>query len=64
MARRIEITIDSSKCQKEGICISSCFQGVFEKIDGVITVVHPEKCIFCKSCVMCCPMKAIKAEEQ
>ena len=59
MIPRIEI--DHQTCDKEGLCVQVCAEGVFEKEDkkSVPNVAHPERCFFCGQCVAVCPGDAI-----
>ena len=56
-----KITIDQEKCDKEGLCIRVCADGIFERKDkkSFPTVVHPERCSLCGQCIAVCPSDAI-----
>jgi nitroreductase/NAD-dependent dihydropyrimidine dehydrogenase PreA subunit len=56
-----EIEIDHKKCDREGLCVRVCAEGIFERKDkgAVPDIVHPEKCSFCGQCIAVCPSDAI-----
>jgi len=55
------IKINHDVCDKEGLCVSVCLTGVFEKADAdsFPVVAHPEECYYCGHCVSVCPGGAI-----
>jgi len=59
MIHRIEINPET--CDKEGLCVRVCADGVFEKEDKTSfpIVAHPERCFLCGQCVAVCPGDAI-----
>ena len=59
MIPKIEINPDS--CDKEGLCVRVCADGVFEQEDrdSFPVAAHPEKCFFCGQCVAVCPGDSI-----
>ena len=56
-----KIEIDHKKCDREGLCVRVCAEGIFEREDkkAVPIIVHPEKCFFCGQCLAVCPSDAI-----
>ena len=59
------ITIDRSRCKKDGLCASVCPDGVFvqrEKLT-IPELVDKERCIACGHCVAICPQDAIYHSE-
>jgi len=55
------ITIDRSRCKKDGLCASVCPDGIFvqrEKLT-IPELVDKERCIACGHCVAICPQDAI-----
>lgn len=62
------ITIDSTKCAGDGVCVDICPVSVLSvnDIDGKkIAVVSgdPEECLGCTSCVVECEHQAIEVTE-
>jgi nitroreductase/NAD-dependent dihydropyrimidine dehydrogenase PreA subunit len=59
MIPRIEI--DHETCDKEGLCVQICADGVFEKESGdsFPVAAHPMNCSLCGHCVAVCPGDAI-----
>lgn len=57
------LIIDQKKCQKDGICFSTCPVGaVILKEDGSYEV-DPDVCMECYSCMNICPAEAIYEAE-
>ena len=59
------ITIDRSRCKKDGICTKVCPKGIFvqrEKLT-IPELVDEEGCIACGQCVAICPQSAIYHSE-
>jgi nitroreductase/NAD-dependent dihydropyrimidine dehydrogenase PreA subunit len=56
-----KIEIDHVTCDKEGLCVRVCADGVFEQEDrdSFPVAAHPEKCFFCGQCVAVCPGDSI-----
>lgn len=52
-------------CVGCGACVAVCpiKPSVFDLIDDVSVVVHPELCIDCGMCVTICPVEAIAKEK-
>jgi ferredoxin len=59
------IDIDLKKCDKEGLCVMVCWEGVLEQADkdSFPKVSLPEMCISCGHCVAVCPSSAITISE-
>jgi NAD-dependent dihydropyrimidine dehydrogenase PreA subunit len=57
------VTVDKSKCDGDGTCVSVCPQQVFVLADGKADPVNMSECIFCMTCVENCPQKAITVTE-
>jgi NAD-dependent dihydropyrimidine dehydrogenase PreA subunit len=59
-----EPTIDPEKCTNCGNCLDFCSNGVFEQIDGLLTVVKPLNCVVgCSACQKICPSGALRFPE-
>ena len=59
----VKITVDTNKCNGDGICVDVCPSGVFElNADGKSVPVNPDECIECMACVDQCPENAITVE--
>jgi nitroreductase/NAD-dependent dihydropyrimidine dehydrogenase PreA subunit len=59
------ITIDHSRCKKDGLCTRVCPQGIFiqrEKL-AIPELVDEEGCIVCGHCLAICPQGAISHSE-
>ena len=59
------ITIDRSRCKKDGLCARVCPKGIFvqrEKLT-IPELVDKERCIACGHCVAICPQGAIGHSE-
>ena len=56
-----KIEINHEKCDKEGLCVRVCVEGIFEQSEQhtVPIITHPERCFFCGHCVAVCPGNAI-----
>ncbi|MGH4138492.1 ATP-binding protein [Clostridium sp.] len=63
MKRNI-ISIDESKCNGCGICISGCHEGAIELIDGKAKLISDEYCDGLGDCLPQCPTDAIKIVER
>ena len=55
------ITIDRSRCKKDGLCASVCPKGIFVQREKrtIPELVDKERCIECGHCVAICPHGAI-----
>lgn len=59
----LTIKIDYDKCNECGECVEACIYGVFELLDNIPIVSHPENCIFnCGKCENKCAANAIAVE--
>jgi len=56
-----KIEINQETCDKEGLCVLVCMDGVYEQEDrdSFPVVAHPEKCYMCGHCIAVCPGDAI-----
>lgn len=63
MIRNI-ITIDESKCNGCGLCITACHEGAIELIDGKAKLVDEAYCDGLGDCLPQCPTGAIKIEKR
>lgn len=53
-------TLDKTRCVECKKCLEFCPFGVYELVDGAVTVVHPHHCKNnCPACARQCPTKAI-----
>ncbi len=53
-------TLDKSRCIECRKCLEFCPFGVYEMVDGAVTVVHPHHCKNnCPACARHCPTQAI-----
>ena len=60
-----EITIDTERCKKDGICAKVCPKRIFvqrEKL-SIPELVNEETCIACGQCVAICPQGAVSHSE-
>ncbi len=57
----LAITINAEICDKEGLCVLTCIENIFEQSDRktLPTIVHPEACFSCGQCLAICPSDAI-----
>ncbi|MBZ9685059.1 4Fe-4S binding protein [Clostridium estertheticum] len=58
--KRDIISIDESKCNGCGICISGCHEGAIELVDGKAKLISDEYCDGLGDCLPQCPTDAIK----
>ncbi len=60
-----KIEINQGTCEKEGLCVRVCAEGVFEQADqdSFPIAAHPESCSFCGHCLAVCPRDAITHHE-
>ena len=63
MIRQI-ITIDESKCNGCGLCVSACHEGAIELIDGKAKLMRDDYCDGLGNCLPVCPTGAISFEER
>jgi len=56
-----KIVIDLETCDREGLCVRVCAEGIFERKEkGTVPgIVYPEKCSLCGQCIAVCPSDAI-----
>ena len=56
------ITIDRSRCKKDGLCASVCPKGIFVQREKrtIPEEVDKDRCIACGHCVAICPQDAIR----
>ncbi len=59
MKLRIKIYLSKELCTKCGLCIRYCPTETFILEEGEIKI-REERCIYCRSCEVLCPEKAIK----
>jgi len=57
---RFEIQVDVSKCIGCGQCVSACINEVYELVGGKSVPKRPENCVYCRACIVKCPVNAIK----
>jgi len=55
--QNVKTVIDTTKCNKCGVCLRSCFYDAI-KLTKVGAVINPEKCDVCGMCVEVCPTLA------
>jgi nitroreductase/NAD-dependent dihydropyrimidine dehydrogenase PreA subunit len=55
------VEINQELCDKEGLCVMVCIEGIFEQADkeSFPVVDHPERCWLCGHCVAVCPGDSI-----
>jgi NAD-dependent dihydropyrimidine dehydrogenase PreA subunit len=65
-----KVTVDYSKCDGDGTCVSVCPVSVYEiqkkpefNNDPRAVPVNADACIVCRACETQCPTQAIKIEE-
>jgi len=52
-------TLDRTKCNGCGLCVSICYCGALVMIENVITVIESRACVWCTQCEAICPTGAI-----
>jgi nitroreductase/NAD-dependent dihydropyrimidine dehydrogenase PreA subunit len=59
---RVEINFDI--CDKEGLCVQICIDGVFEQtdLDSFPVVAYPDRCWMCGQCIAVCPGDSITVQ--
>ena len=65
-----KVTVDFSKCNGDGTCVSVCPVSVFElqnkldfKGEAKAVPVNNDSCIVCRACETQCPTQAIEVKE-
>jgi NAD-dependent dihydropyrimidine dehydrogenase PreA subunit len=57
------LIIDQDKCQKDGICFSTCPAGAINSKEDGSYEIDPDVCMECYSCMNICPSEAIYEDE-
>ncbi len=55
-----QIDVDESKCIGCGECVRVCPNNVYEIVRGKSRPIRPESCVYCRSCIVHCPVSAIR----
>jgi len=63
MVREI-ISIDESKCNGCGLCVSACHEGAIGLVDGKAKLLRDDYCDGLGNCLPVCPMEAITFEKR
>lgn len=63
MKRKI-ITIDESRCNGCGLCVSACHEGAIDLVDGKARLLRDDYCDGLGDCLPACPTGAITFEER
>lgn len=50
--------IEPSLCDKCGMCVNICPQGIIEKFSFIVKEENKDKCMGCKACIAHCPTRA------
>jgi len=61
--QKIELTVDTDRCERCGDCEEACPSGVFSWRGDELDVHHPGRCIGCGHCVAACPVEAFSHSE-
>jgi len=63
MKRKI-ITIDESRCNGCGLCVSACHEGAIGLVEGKARLLRDDYCDGLGDCLPACPTGAISFEER
>ena len=63
MKRKI-VSIDESRCNGCGLCVSACHEGAIQLIDGKAKLISDSYCDGLGDCLPACPVDAIKIVER
>ena len=63
MKRKI-ITIDESRCNGCGLCVSACHEGAIGLVNGKARLLRDDYCDGLGDCLPACPTDAISFEER
>ncbi|HYH02113.1 MAG TPA: 4Fe-4S binding protein, partial [Bacillota bacterium] len=63
MKRKI-VTIDESKCNGCGLCITACHEGALQLVNGKAKLISDAYCDGLGACLPDCPVNAITIEER
>ncbi len=56
------LVFDRNLCNHCRMCSIVCPHAVFQRTNGVVNMVHPERCMECGACQLNCPTGAITVD--
>lgn len=59
----VNVTVDSTKCNGDNVCIEVCPVGVFEAKESKSVVTNNDACIVCRACEIQCATQAMTIAE-